>query len=64
MASGVKITNDGESIINAALALSMLHELYPLGKIKMLQTMGDDLIIVLDMPNTLSVSIEDVSKWY
>lgn len=29
MASGVKITNDGESIINAALALKMLNELYP-----------------------------------
>lgn len=36
MASGVKITNDGESIINAALALFMLYELYPMGKIKML----------------------------
>lgn len=64
MASGVKITNDVESIINAAIALLMMDTLYPTADIKLLQTMGDDLIIVCDIHHSMPIQLDVISEWY
>lgn len=50
MLSGIKTTNDFESIINAAVAKKFFNDFVlagdPTAELEFLQTMGDDLLII------------------
>lgn len=56
MPSGIKTTNDVESLVNAAMTRSMIMKLLTVFhgdnfKLRLLCTMGDDVILVYDSPS-------------
>lgn len=62
--SGIKLTNDLESLINSATVFRMLSELYPTAIIQMLETMGDDVLLIFDILTGTVVSQENIVNWF